>query len=131
MRIYFVGIHSKPGMAPLDSRTASGKVIDAVISRLKYKGVVFKTNFTERERMPDPSEVTAMSRIWLESYNAQPGDVVVLLGQWVHQHFPTHLLKAKCVKISHPASAFHHRTRDGKENYIARAAEIIQNVINS
>ena len=34
---YFVGMHNKPGMKPLDSKTMSGKMIDAVIKELPFK----------------------------------------------------------------------------------------------
>jgi hypothetical protein len=42
-RIIFVGIHNKPGMKPLDSRTKSGKIIDEVIRGLEGRECV-KTN---------------------------------------------------------------------------------------
>lgn len=39
-RIIFVGIHNKPGMEPLDSRTKSGKIIDEVIAGLEGRECV-------------------------------------------------------------------------------------------
>jgi hypothetical protein len=42
MRVIFVGMHNKPGMEPLDSRTKSGKLIDRIINELPIDCI--KTN---------------------------------------------------------------------------------------
>lgn len=104
MKIFFVGIHNKEGMKPLDSKTMSGKMIDAVIKELTTVDACVKTNLCECEYQPnDTDEIINWNTLWHEKYNATSSDVIVLLGAWTHKNFlkPT---DATIVKIPHPAS---------------------------
>ena len=114
-RIFFVGMHNKPNMKPLDSKTMSGKIIDAIISELPLECI--KTNLCEMDYMPiDQREIWAGNLAWNEKYQYMSDDIIVLLGGWVHKHF---LIKnAKIVKLPHPASCL---GTTNKGNYVQNA----------
>lgn len=98
--IYFVGMHNKPGMHPLDSRTRSGKIIDKIISELSPE-ICVKTNLSNEETLPENPEKHAIS--WHNRFQVKHGDVIVLLGRWVQENF----LKTegpKYIHCPHPAS---------------------------
>lgn len=116
MKVIFVGMHNKTGMQPLDSRTMSGKKIDAIISLLLPPCI--KSNLCECEYLPDNiREIAGWNNAWLEKYKPDDSDIVVLLGRWVHDNF-------KCkgdftiVKLPHPASIM---GNVNKEKYIQNA----------
>ena len=68
--VLFVGMHNKVGMKPLDSKTMSGKMIDAVIKELPFKCI--KTNLCEVEYFPkDKKEIWAGNLTWNRSMNQQ------------------------------------------------------------
>ena len=84
--VLFVGMHNKVGMKPLDSKTMSGKMIDAVIKELPFKCT--KTNLCEVEYLPkDWLEINQHGIDWGEKYKPKENDIVVLLGKWVHDNF--------------------------------------------
>ena len=116
--VFFVGMHNKHGMKPLDSQTMSGKMIDAVINELPFKCT--KTNLSEVEYMPIDDEIEEDARLWHEKYQPQKNDVIVLLGNWTHKNF----LKAgfKIVKLRHPASMMGYVN---KEKYVLEAIDKI------
>lgn len=108
-RIIFVGIHNKPGMEPLDSRTKSGKIIDEVIKGLEGRECV-KTNLFDVDEMPDKKNmldwdkwVDEMVFDWVERTKLYMGDTVVLLGDEVKKYFTIGPLKRK-ITVPHPAS---------------------------
>lgn len=102
-------------MEPLDSRTMSGKLIDAVIKELPYKCV--KTNlcdadnFTQAER-----DINAGNVSWNTKYIPENDDIVVLLGRWVQENF--FFPGVKTVKLPHPASIM---GSPNKQEYINKA----------
>ncbi len=121
--VFFVGMHNKPGMKPLDSQTMSGKMIDAVIKKLPFK--CYKTNLSEVEYMPkDLDEIENDALLWHEKYQPKKNDILVLLGTWTHKNF----LKAelKLVKLRHPASIMGGYCK--QEKYILEAVEKIMKV---
>lgn len=101
-KIFFVGMHNKPGMSPLDSKTISGKVIDRIIKALpNYRCV--KTNLCDVDYfVKDHDEVLAHNLHWSNINQPTANDTCVLLGAWVHSNF---LLDAcNIVKLAHPAA---------------------------
>lgn len=113
--VLFVGMHNKPGMKPLDSKTMSGKMIDAVIKELPFKCT--KTNLCEVEYLPkDWLEINQHGIDWGEKYKPKENDIVVLLGKWVHDNFFCN--NCKIVKLPHPASCM---GNVNKENYVKNA----------
>lgn len=113
--VFFVGMHNKPGMKPLDSKTMSGKMIDAVIKELSFKCV--KTNLCEVEYLPkDKKEIWAGNLAWNSKYQPTDESIIVLLGQWVQKNFL--LTNTKIIKLPHPASCM---GNVNKENYIKNA----------
>jgi hypothetical protein len=119
MKVIFVGMHNKPGMQPLDSRTMSGKIIDALIEKLNTECV--KTNLCDVEYMPkDFLEINNHGIAWHERVKPELNDVVVLLGNWVHKNFWHDNLNT--VKLKHPASCM---GRVNKEEYVKNAISVI------
>jgi len=113
--VFFVGMHNKPGMKPLDSKTMSGKMIGAVLKELPFKCI--KTNLCEVEYLPtDFLEVNNAGIMWHEKYNPHESDIVVLLGKWVQDNFWHD--RFKIIKLPHPASCM---GNVNKENYIKNA----------
>ena len=104
MKIFFVGIHNKPGMKPLDSKTQTGKCIDAIIEMLSY-GNCIKTNLFEGEYMPiDVDVVAACTGDWVQKYEPTKDDIAVLLGRWVKDNF--HWGFMHVIPVTHPAGIY-------------------------
>lgn len=103
MKVFFVGMHNKAGMKPLDSKTMSGKMIDLIIKELTTVEAV-KTNLCECEYQPnDIDEIISWGITWHDKYAPMDTDIIVLLGAWVHKHF-TKSGNSPIVKLPHPAS---------------------------
>lgn len=116
MKIIFVGMHNKPGMQPLDSRTMSGKMINSIIDLLTHKCI--KSNLCECEFMPkDSAAISEWNIKWFNKYNPSKSDIVVLLGRWVHENFIVKI-DSKVVRLPHPASIM---GNVNKEKYIVNA----------
>jgi hypothetical protein len=113
-RIIFVGVHNKPRMEPLDSRTKSGKIIDDVIAGLPGRECV-KTNLFNLDRLPHrKADYPAYATVWRAKIRPCDYDVVVPLGQIVQDHFPSKRIDgALVIKAEHPASR-----RIKKDEYI-------------
>lgn len=121
--VLFVGMHNKPGMKPLDSKTMSGKMIDAVIKELGFFCV--KTNLCEVEYFQkDKKEILAGNLTWSSKYEPTQDSVIILLGQWVQNNFL--LTNANIIKLPHPASCMGNVNKD---NYIRIAIDRIKNQI--
>jgi hypothetical protein len=98
---FFVGMHNKPQMKPLDSKTMSGKMIDAIINELPV--FCTKTNLCEVDYMPlDRNEILNQNKLWLEKYQPSQDSIIILLGNWVHKNFM--FKNAKIIMLPHPAS---------------------------
>lgn len=121
--VLFVGMHNKVGMKPLDSKTMSGKMIDAVIKELGFACV--KTNLCEVEYFPkDKKEIWAGNLTWNSKYEPTDLSIIVLLGQWVQKNFL--LTTAKIIKLPHPASCM---GNVNKEKYVQTAIDRIKNAV--
>ena len=104
MKIYFVGMHNKEGMKPLDSRTVSGKIIDKCIGMLDlnwhYDSV--KTNLCDVGYEPKlKSEIFWHANRWHGRIKPAPDSVAVLLGGWVSDNFMPNGMHI--IKTYHPA----------------------------
>ena len=118
-RIFFVGVHNKPNLLPLDSSTVSGKRVDAIIKQVD--GYCFKTNLCDVNYWPkDFAEIMAFNIQWCKKYQPTGEDIVVLLGKWVQKHFV--LTNAKIIKIPHPASCYGKKAVD---NYVQSSIKTI------
>lgn len=107
-RVIFVGLHNKPGMKPLDSRTKSGKLIDRIIDQIRHNGmVVLKTNLYDVDYLPEGKEKGELAFGWIERVELFKDDVIVLLGAMVHYDFPNLTLN-NIIKVAHPASKRSH-----------------------
>lgn len=125
MRIFFVGIHNKKGMKPLDSKTMTGKVINKIIVGLKGYEVV-KTNMCEVEYFPkDKNVINEEINLWYDKYEPDFGDIVVMLGAWVRENF-VGKFGLTYISLTHPSGI------DGtknKDEYIEKAIKMIQKKI--
>lgn len=111
-KVYFVGMHNKHGMKPLDSKTITGKIIDDIIKELPFDCI--KTNLFDGDYLPkDFLEINKAGIDWHEKYNPHEDDIIVLLGKWVQENFWWD--RFKIVKIPHPASCM---GNVNKERYI-------------
>lgn len=126
MKIIFVGIHNKPGKAPLDSSTLTGKVIDEFI--LVMGGKCIKSNLYDQETFPTINRRNIGAQMghiadWQKRVNYQPEDLIVCLGELVAGIFrywkkaeATH--DAKIMHIPHPAAQ---RSNTDQRNYISQS----------
>lgn len=123
MKIFFVGMHNKSGLQPLDSSTLSGKKIDIIIKSLGYPCI--KTNLCEVDRfVQDRTEIQVHNLLWSKKYQPIPDDIIVLLGRWTQKHFL--LDNAKIVKLGHPAAWCQYPKT---EDYVNNALQKIKNEI--
>ncbi len=112
-RVIFVGLHNKPGMKPLDSKTKSGKLIDRIVDKCRIHGMnVLKTNLFDVDRLPTIEQRHIMSFEWIERVELFRGDIIVLLGAMTHQYFPPIPMDYKPIKVAHPASKRSHKEMD-------------------
>lgn len=102
MKVYFVGMHNKQGMKPLDSKTLTGKMIDEIILQLKEKSIeCVKTNLYEEEHFPEfEHEIQEANILWEEKYKPTEKDLAVTLGSWVRDNFN---IPMKKIFLRHPA----------------------------
>lgn len=121
-RIIFVGVHNKPGMEPLDSRTKSGKIIDEVANVLRHKGgEVKKTNLFDCDTLPEKRHMGEWVLDWIERVSLSRHDIIVLLGDTVKEQFPN--LPVKTYSVPHPASR-----RIKKDEYVK---DLINKILNT
>lgn len=137
--IFFVGIHNKPGMKPLDSQTKTGKIIDFIINWFNNLNIgldIAKTNLCEVEYLPDDADqIKRAAVLWHEKNPTKSGDIIVTLGKWVQENFigPVTPSYVKKVELPHPGMVF---GRIKQEQYIykgiiaiAEAAGIYKGII--
>ena len=104
-RVIFVGLHNKPGMKPLDSKTKSGKLIDRIIEKCRRHGMsILKTNLFDVDYLPSKDQMPIMSFEWIERVELYKGDVIVLLGAMTHKYFPKLPSDCNSIKVAHPTS---------------------------
>lgn len=122
MKVIFVGIHSKIGYKPLDSRTKSGQIIDNIISGVNLPCV--KSNLFLGTKIPTVEKMFQHARVWKNLYRPEESDIFVLLGRDVQRYFP--FPYKNIVKIQHPAVR---RTTENKWKYINNAASQINSIL--
>lgn len=116
-KIYFVGEHNKPGLAPLDGSTKSGRTIDQLIARIYLP--TKKTNLCDTEKqVTDPPAIRAHGTNWWKIHGPVNGDIIVLLGGYVGVNFVRPENRVYYVRIKHPAAIF---GLDNKMAYIQEA----------
>lgn len=110
MRIIFVGIHNKPSMAPLDSRTNSGRKVDGASAQIKavWPGVeVVKSNYFDRDDLPVAYDCYSKYNFkqWADRVNFdQLHDIAIPLGAIVHNEFVRGAPKGFLFKqVPHPS----------------------------
>lgn len=121
MKIWFVGMHNKTGMKPLDSRSYSGKIIDEISSLLCEES--YKTNLADTSFLP--RKTSSHADLWWLCGNQSEGDIIVLLGHWVQKHFHQRHMYFY-VSVPHPA-AF--TVRADKSAYVYHVANQINDYI--
>lgn len=139
MRIIFVGIHNKPNMQPLDSRTKSGKLIDKAIEKLKTVNGIGNTEFVKCNlfdalSVPDDIfERGEMKIAFFDRIKLAKGDILILLGRNVAAEFPYYIklfsipVKNPVFKVNHPASVF---GKDAEDKYVKEIFDHVDSVIN-
>lgn len=105
--VFFVGMHNKPGMQPLDSRTHSGKIVDLIIEHLNVGAK--KTNLADIDYKP--LHPIFHAEAWHEKHQPKPGDVIVLLGRWVQENFE-YKAGTRNILVDHPAAFSARKNRD-------------------
>ena len=125
-RVIFVGMHNKPGLAPLDSSTKSGKIIDRIIAELGSSVECVKTNLIDAESLPaNADEIRRSNHLWLCENRATEKDIVVLLGHWVAENF-WWADSMIAVNLAHPSWV----VRKGKvDGYVADAVNLIREAL--
>ena len=106
-RIIFVGLHNKPGKMPLCSSTKSDKLINRIIKEGRFSNSVLKTNLYDIDKMPSNDELFMLGLDWIDRVSPEGDDIIVLLGRFVHDHFPPH--SSIEIKVAHPASKRSHK----------------------
>ena len=122
MNIIFVGLHNKPGCMPLDSKTQSGKRIDAVIENMKGINCL-KVNLFDVDYMPLGEERQGLIIDFFDRVGICTDDIVVCLGGSV-QKYLSNELACTVVNVPHP-SPLH--AKYNLQQYI----ELVTNKINS
>ena len=124
--IVFVGIHNKEDMMPLDILSKTGKIISKIEKQLEIK--VLRTNLYDLDRMPTGNEIDHEPvKWWHRNYMVELGDVIVLLGRYVHDNFHYPNDGYRYVKLPHPASIFH--TSKKESDYVDMAVRKINEAI--
>lgn len=87
---------------PLGSSTKSGKLIDRIINLLPADINIIKSNLFHVDYMPKQPEFDMLFSKWYWRCLPKSDDIIILLGDFVHKHFP--FKTGKVIKIAHPAS---------------------------
>lgn len=108
-KIYFIGIHHKAGMMPLDSKTATGKIIDKVISELDNECI--KLNLFPTTFIPENTEYY-INKLVSDIPN---NSVFVLLGKQVQKYISDKIPDS--ILVNHPAY-YQRKGNDAINNYV-------------
>lgn len=131
-RIIFVGVHYKPSMDALDSRTKSGKMIDRVIAGLQtevglFEAEFIKSNVFTTEYFPK-NRTTELDNQWVEQWKERmkyrADDIVITLGHTVNEIFRK--AKVPSIKIGHPSGVW---SKLQKEEYIINVAIKVSEIL--
>jgi len=129
MKIIFVGLHNKPMMKPLDSKTKTGKLIDRIIEKCNSLDTpTRKTNLFDIEFVPHGSGyMEELALNWWQRVDPHKRDVIVLLGAMVHNEFIKNG-HDKIIKVAHPAIK---RSHIEMNSYVERTFELIKIAVQS
>jgi hypothetical protein len=123
MRIFFVGVHNKPDMQPLDSKSRSGKMIDRVISGLQtevglFEAEFIKTNLFNALQTYGTGKTDGAYYVgqWAKRVDYAQGDIVICCGAIVHSYFQKSAIKF--IRIGHPSGVW---SKLKQEEYIINA----------
>lgn len=118
-KVFFVGIHHKPGMPALSSLTKTGELIDKAIELMNssdvFKDIDFefvKTNLFPDEHLPISYEIQSIRNVrdWIKRVSHAEGDIVVTLGAIVRNEFirarKVHPI-ATIISMEHPSRTSH------------------------
>jgi hypothetical protein len=120
MKVIFVGMHNKKDKCPLCSSTRSGKLIDRICRELTWE--TQKTNLYDVDYYPtteDEKEFHAYE--WHRRIQPGTTDIIVLLGQEVHNHF-FNALNYATIKLAHPSSVW---SKEHKAKYVMTAVNLL------
>jgi hypothetical protein len=117
-RVFFVGIHHKPGLPALCSTTKSGKVIDQIIAELPEFECIKTNLFTTAFETP----LVNAAHYWRKRVGWQSGDITILLGGKVVDYF-----KKEHGQRSQDWYAAAHPSRAGSYKYVSDIVRIIKN----
>lgn len=126
IRVIFVGVHYKPGMAALDSRTRTGMVIDRIIAKIKSSEpdtVIVKSNLYDLTEFPkERTKDTDIEWVnhWKLRVNYTPDDIIVTLGTTTNDVF--RWAKVPSIKVGHPGGLW---STESKRNYVKRTYTLI------
>ena len=123
MRVIFVGLHNKPKMKPLDSKTKSGRLIDKIIDELPSEIVVQKSNLFNLNGIPNIEFFYKSRDEWYNAFLPTSDDIIVLLGAMTQKEFIHNPQCRGLVKIAHPASK---RSHEQMNDYVLKAVEKIK-----
>jgi hypothetical protein len=130
-KVFFVGLHNKPGMQPLDSATKTGQLIDAIIQFTQLPAELFvKTNLYKDDVPPDDEKVEH-AKAWYNIHQPADGSVIVLLGKEVRQNFI--ILRSTSlwyINLDHPG-AIARRGAAASLPYIHVAVDLIKKVYHA
>ena len=123
MKIVFVGIHNKPGKAPLDSTTKTGEIIDAICCH--FKGVEFmKANLFPIDSLPKKERYDQYVEDFLRK--TQDEAYYILLGKTVGELLGVDLQQnSKC--FFHPGFAIR-KGKDFTQGYIDNIVQFIKTI---
>lgn len=120
--VYFIGLHNKPNMMALDSRTKTGKIIDMIISKveLPYKKLnLFPVDFM-------PKDITEINRYVDDFYRESDGNgFYVLLGKQVQKYLQDGLPNS--ISVNHPGY-YIRKGNDAINNFIVDVSIFLNEV---
>lgn len=129
MKVIFVGLHNKPGMKPLDSRTKSGKLVDRTIRFCPIGPEYVKSNLFDWEFIPDKSEWDRWNNDWFNRIDPGKDDIIILLGALTQRafHAQGNYQMIKKIRIGHPASMW---SLESQRNFVATINGKVREIIN-
>ena len=115
-------------MAPLDSGTKTGKLVDRIIKGLPDSMEIVKTNILNTEEMVAPNEIYKYTEEWQWTHLPVYDDIIILLGHATQLIYKNNVKSVgRIIRLAHPASMWSHKSMDG---YVKKTVVEIKNIIN-
>jgi hypothetical protein len=121
-KVFFIGIHNKEGLKPLDSSTPSGQRIDAIIKNFPNVECI-KVNLFEGTYIPLGIDAKKYAVEFSERVGIEKEDIAVCLGKEVCNYLANQL-KCTVLKCPHPSPM----TQIRKDDYIKDITNMLNNV---